>query len=216
MKILITAGGTEEPIDGVRSISNFSTGRTGAFLANFLAEQGTEVTLLRASSAVSAAVETKTFVTTGELQNSLQLLLSTEHYDVVIHAAAVSDYHVAAIESGGKNFTPDKSSKIDSSEDVTLKLARNPKLIDSLKTWSCNPDIRLIGFKLTRGITAEEVHAKVQKLFGSSKADMVVHNDLSAMNEETHPFTLYTVDSVMAQGNTKQEMATAIYKELTI
>ena len=54
MKILITGGGSEEPIDNVRAVCNFSTGRTSAFLADFFAGAGHEVTEIVSERAVKA------------------------------------------------------------------------------------------------------------------------------------------------------------------
>ncbi|HEY9247925.1 MAG TPA: phosphopantothenoylcysteine decarboxylase, partial [Rariglobus sp.] len=94
MRILITSGATREPIDAVRFLSNVSTGRTGALLADDLAQHGHAVTLLRGEAAASAGrvAATEVFSSTDNLQARLRRLLGAGGFDAVIHCAAVSDY----------------------------------------------------------------------------------------------------------------------------
>src|SRR5437867_7185325 len=101
MNCIVTAGPTYEPLDEVRRLINFSTGRLGSELANYLANHGHEVTLLlgqqatwRGQSAVT--LETITFSTTADLRARLQSMAATV-VDAIFHAAAVSDFSFAKI-----------------------------------------------------------------------------------------------------------------------
>ncbi|HET7535081.1 MAG TPA: bifunctional phosphopantothenoylcysteine decarboxylase/phosphopantothenate--cysteine ligase CoaBC, partial [Candidatus Didemnitutus sp.] len=93
LRVLVTAGGTAEPIDGVRVLTNTSTGGTGADIATHLERRGHEVVLLRARNAArpAAPCREEQFESYAELDAALMHLLGTERFDAVIHAAAVSD-----------------------------------------------------------------------------------------------------------------------------
>lgn len=181
LRVLVTSGGTAEPIDGVRVLTNTSTGRTGAGLASHLVSSGHEVVLLRARSAVKAdaGVREEVFSNFAELDEALQRLLGGEHFDVVIQAAAVSDFGVEAVVTAGGTHPPGGTKLESGPGPVTLRLRGLPKLIDSLRTTSLNPKLRVVAFKLTNGATAAEANAAVELLLQRTGADLVVHNDLA-------------------------------------
>lgn len=180
LKVLITSGGTSEPIDGVRVITNTSTGETGARIATTLAHHGHEVLLLRAQTALSTggACREATFLTYSDLDTALGTALAGEEFDAVIHAAAVGDFAVAAIEVDGVSREPGNT-KLGSDVAPVLRLRRNPKILDTLRTRSRNPHLRVVAFKLTQGADAAAAGAAVATLFAGGAADYVVHNDLS-------------------------------------
>ncbi len=193
IRILITAGGTQEPIDAVRVISNLSSGRTGIQIAENLQAAGFQVTLVRSkNSQNTSAIESEMIFTDYQsLQQILESELSSKHYDAVIHSAAVSDYSVHQVGDYSDHQVKNKISS--DKEKVTLVLKKNPKLIDSLKSYSLNKNILCFGFKLTVRATEEERKSAVKKLFDHSDVDYVVHNDLSEINVEsnTHLFHIY-------------------------
>lgn len=95
MKCLVTAGATCEPLDEVRRLTNFSTGRLGSALASFLANRGWRVVLLLSSSALvrpeeALAEEVEAFTTTQDLSDRLAQYASGD-FHAVFHAAAVSE-----------------------------------------------------------------------------------------------------------------------------
>jgi phosphopantothenoylcysteine synthetase/decarboxylase len=193
VRILITGGGTEEPVDRVRSICNFSTGKTASFLAGYLASRGFSVTALMAERAVKpqAPVILHTYRTFPDLEKSLQILLSANRYDCIIHAAAVSDYRTELVEINGLRFRPESLQKIPSGADVVIRLKENPKLIDNLRSWSVNGGIRIIAFKLTDGDNLPAREKAVETLFSHAKPDLVVSNDRAEMTEGLHPARIY-------------------------
>jgi phosphopantothenoylcysteine decarboxylase / phosphopantothenate---cysteine ligase len=180
LRVLITSGGTVEPIDSVRVLTNTSTGETGALIAEQFARQGHDVCLLRASNArrANAAARDATFTTFAELDAALSERLGAEDYDVVIHAAAVSDFSLHAIELGG-TVRPPGLTKLDSSVAPTLRLRRNPKLLDTLRARSRHRAVRIVAFKLTSGADATAAREAVTTLGAGGAADFVVHNDLA-------------------------------------
>ncbi len=180
LRVLVTSGGTAEPIDGVRVLSNTSTGRTGACIADLLAARGHDVLHLRArgSAAASAAGREETFSSFSDLDGALERILRAERFDAVIHAAAVSDYSVEAVEVDGEVRAP-SFGKLESGAAPVLRLRPNPKLVDSLRARSLSGDVRVVAFKLTQGADREGVRRAVAALFEHSGADIVVHNDLA-------------------------------------
>lgn len=206
VKVLITAGGTQEPIDTVRSISNLSSGRTGISLAEYLTQMGFDVTLLQAHSSPKTDLVAKkdVFVTFNSLDQKMKHYLSTEDFTHVIHAAAVSDYSVADIEVNGEKHKPLEVKKVSSDADeVTIHMKRNHKIVDRLKDYSRNKNVKVVAFKLTSHANEEQRKAAVDKLFANSHADFVVHNDLTEIDivNRTHKFTLYSHDGFVVCEN---------------
>ncbi|WII72538.1 bifunctional phosphopantothenoylcysteine decarboxylase/phosphopantothenate--cysteine ligase CoaBC [Bdellovibrio sp. 22V] len=206
VKVLITAGGTQEPIDTVRVISNLSSGRTGIALAEYMAQMGFEVTLLQAHGTPKTEHVSRRdyFTSFASLDEKMKEYLGSEDFTHVIHAAAVSDYSVDTIEAAGKKVRPFEVKKLSSDVDaMSIHLKRNHKIVDRLKTYSKNKSLQVIAFKLTSHASAEERQAAVEKLFKSSKADYVVHNDLAEIDivQKTHKFTLISPTSSVVCDN---------------
>lgn len=96
MNILITAGGTIEKIDDVRSISNHSTGKLGKEIAEFFLTSGYKVTYVCSKQAVKPAANERlsllTIETTKELETTLLEQFHLQAFDAIIHSMAVSDF----------------------------------------------------------------------------------------------------------------------------
>ncbi len=212
MNVLVTAGGTEEPIDGVRRLVNSSTGATGLVIAERLRNHGAEVLLLHSERVDTSGFqgEKAAFLTFGDLSGALRNLLASRHFDAVIHLAAVSDYHLAGIEVDGETLETGDRGKIGTGHELLLRLAPNPKLIDGLRGWSCNPELRVVGFKLTDEENADNRRAKVETLLQRGVADFVVHNDINEITNEQHAATVYSTRGVLAETRTKTELAAAL------
>jgi phosphopantothenoylcysteine decarboxylase/phosphopantothenate--cysteine ligase len=180
-RVLVTAGGTTEPIDGIRVLTNTSTGATGAGITAHLRRAGHEVVFLHGRAAVRPAVPgpEEKFGSFAELDAALGRWLGGTAFDAVIHAAAVSDFGVEAIEVDGRRLEPGET-KLDSSSSPVLRLKPYPKLLDGLRSRSTNPRLVVVAFKLTRGAAAEEARRAVGELFQRAQPDFVVHNDLAA------------------------------------
>jgi phosphopantothenate---cysteine ligase (CTP) len=152
MNCIVTAGPTYEPLDDVRRLTNFSTGRLGTELANFLAARGHRVILLIGETATYCG-ECKTqrvdiFTTTADLRKKLKSL-SSKRADAVFHAAAVSDF------SFGRIFAPDASDKLAEIKPakknstrrgkLLVELLPTPKIISELRGWF--PKTKIVGWK---------------------------------------------------------------------
>jgi phosphopantothenoylcysteine decarboxylase/phosphopantothenate--cysteine ligase len=202
LRVLVTSGGTAEPIDGVRVLTNTSTGATGALIATRLSRAGHEVVLLRAKNSHPADgfSREETFVTFAQLDAALRRLLAAERFDAVIHAAAVSDYSldIVVMGDGATPFTAGSEGKIASGGAPLLRLKPNPRIVDGLRGLSSGA-FTLIAFKLTHGAEAGQAGKAVEKLFAHSGADYVVHNDLSARRADgTFPADILRPDGTLA------------------
>ncbi len=208
--ILITTGGVEEPIDAVRSIGNFSSGRTGTYLADVLTRSGYSVTVLAHKNVLVAnSYSTERYRYTKDLDKLLQKYLSTKEYKVVIHLAAVSDFRVKSISSQGELKN---SSKISSEHPVELVLHPNKKLISQLREYSKNKQVLIIGFKLLNSPDSEEeVMESIKKLFSTAPIDYVVYNNLSELTEDQHKTCIYDSHyKLISKGDTKRDLAVNI------
>ena len=215
MRVVITSGGTEEAIDGVRSITNTSTGSTGAAIAEKFIRNGAGVVYVHAKRALkpSSLCEMVQFSDFRSLDAELSELLSHQNFDAIIHAAAVADYSVAGIKTGEKILVPSAASKIesDSEGEVSLILKKNFKIIARLREYSLNKKIAVIGFKLTNTPDERLRSEAVKNLFAKGHADFVAHNDLSAINEVSHTVSLYSKNGIITVFKTKEELAEGLY-----
>ena len=160
--ILITAGGTREPIDAVRYIGNRSSGKMGHSLAEICLERGANVTLVTTSNIlVPKGIKKISVVTADEMKN--EVISRLDSIDCVIMAAAVADFRA-------KNIN-EKKIKKENIDVMTLDLIRNDDILNLLRESKC----------IKIGFAAEtENHQK----FGLDKLknknlDMIVINDVS-------------------------------------
>lgn len=180
LSILITAGGTREDIDGVRFLTNLSTGKTAAAIADHFISAGYNVTYLHAPDIIlpKGNCEKIIFTSYKSLDEAVKKELSSKKYNAVIHNAAVSDYSVESVVVADKIYNVPFSEKLPSSEEnISLNLKRNEKIVNKIKSYS--KDILLTAFKLTANQNEERKLEQVNKLFHDSSADFVVQNDIS-------------------------------------
>jgi len=167
LNVLVTAGGTREPIDGVRFLGNRSSGRMGLALAQAAHERGADVTLLAANVALALprGIESREVVTTAQLRQACEQ--EFPRCDVLLMAAAVADFTPAVPERG----------KIKRSATARLELVLEPTedVLAGL-TARRRHGQTLVGFAAEHGDGAIE-HARA-KLTAKS-LDAVVVNDIS-------------------------------------
>jgi phosphopantothenate---cysteine ligase (CTP) len=170
MNCIVTAGPTYEPLDDVRRLTNFSTGRLGTELANFLAARGHKVTLLVGDMATYSGEQrveqVQFFSTTADLRAKLKKL-AARRVNAIFHAAAVSDFSFGKIwlrvPSGElTEFKPGK--KISTREGkLLIELAPTPKILAELRAWF--PRTRIVGWKFEAdGARADAVGAAKQQI----------------------------------------------------
>ncbi len=151
VKAVVTAGPTYEPLDEVRRLTNFSTGKLGSELANFLAEQGHDVILLLGYYSSHRGElkprRVESFTTTTDLRTRLEAL-SAQAVGAVFHAAAVSDFTFGGVWERGESgeLIPCQERKISTRKGKLLaELKPTPKIISELRGWF--PQAQLVGWK---------------------------------------------------------------------
>ena len=160
LRILVTAGGTREPIDPVRFIGNRSSGRMGVALAAAAARRGADVTLIAANLGVRppAGVETIAVETTAELGAAVRDRVEGAH--VLLMAAAPADFRAAAPERSKISRTADGGLelRLESTEDILAGVAADRR-----------PDQTLVGFAAETGADAIETGAREARAQGGRR-----------------------------------------------
>ena len=176
MNIIVTCGPSYEPIDEVRRITNFSTGRLGITLANAFTDAGHNVTCLKGEQATDPtplrAQKTIPFTTNDDLAKKLQSL-TAENIGAIFHAAALCDFKVASVENpAGQKIT---SAKFPTrGENLTLTLAPTTKILPQLRRWF--PKAKLVGWKYELNGTRDEAIAKALQQIADAGTDACVLN----------------------------------------
>ena len=200
--VIVTAGGTSEPIDPVRSITNRSSGKMGVAIATEAAERGARVVLIHGNITVPvpATVEAVKVGTTVELFEAVSSRFS--ECDALIMAAAPADYRVAEV----------RSQKIKDG-DLTLSLVKNPDIAQAMGEIKGNK--KLVVF----AAETEDLVANARKKLIKKNADFVVANDVTeegaGFNVDTNVVTIVDGTGEERLGKMpKREVAKAILDRL--
>lgn len=163
-RVLVTAGGTREPLDDVRFVGNRSSGRMGVALAEEARRRGGEVTLVAANLAVPApgGIEVVAAPTAADVER--EVLARADDADVVVMAAAVADYRPAEALAGkrGKDGAP-----------WTLELEPTTDVLRALGEREDGP--LLVGFAAESGGGVDRARRKLT----DKNVNLVVFNDVS-------------------------------------
>lgn len=163
-------GGTYEPIDSVRGITNKSSGKMGLELARQAYIRGADLKLVVANVSVDIpSVFDCVYVETSKQMNEVILDLIPD-FDIFISTAAVSDFE----------FKQKSDKKIDSSNSLNLKLEPTTKIIRQIK--KINPEIFLVGFKAEFNVSREDIINCAKKQILDAGTDLVIANDISKEN----------------------------------
>ena len=204
MKILITSGGTKVPIDRVRSITNMSRGTFGSRIADAFFDEGLEafrtgnehgnpiekITFFTAKNGklpTAQSLNDETYEdgyrpidiigysTFDEYKSGIEELLKKETYDIIVVAAAVSDYGVANYYNGKYRSRED---------DMCIKLVKLPKVLPIMRKLA--PNATICGFKLLVDSTEDELIDAMKKQISESDVDLVIGNDLRDIKNNDH------------------------------
>ena len=256
-----------EPIDGVRKISNTSTGSLSACiytaLADYLAApksgadnsgSGFRVHYVVSEKAVRPEARAGLPVTfypvtdVDSVASVLDKLMAEHPIGYVIHGMAVSDFTkdylierealVAELtdvleeafnenreQLAGEQLRqlvrdtincPQRklkaSSKVGSKADLMLSLKRTPKLIGKFK--NLNPGCFLVGFKLLKGVSVEELIRVASALSDKNGCDLVLANDMNKIDDDGHEGLLIRDHAVVGRYRTKKEIAEGIVRHM--
>jgi len=162
--VLVSAGGTREPLDSVRFVGNRSSGRMGVALAEEARRRGAEVTVLAANLAVAApaGVEVVETPTAADLEREA---LARRSADVVLMAAAVADYRPLEAANG-------KRAK--SAERWVVELVPTTDVLRRLGEAKTNGQV-LVAFGAEHGTDGLE---RKRAMLAEKNADLVVYNDV--------------------------------------
>jgi phosphopantothenoylcysteine decarboxylase/phosphopantothenate--cysteine ligase len=170
VKVLVTAGGTREPIDSVRYIGNSSSGLMGLALYKAAKSRGADVRLIAANLEAGLTEGQVDVSTTQELRGALSDLMPSA--DVLIMAAAVSDYRI-------EHPSLSKLKKADLGSTPTLSLVENPDLLAELASVrTASSQQILIGFA-AETLSGDDLVASARKKLSSKNVDLIVANDVS-------------------------------------
>ena len=230
MKIIITAGGTSEKIDDVRTITNSSTGRLGyAIGKTFTEKYGDKIDKiyylhgLRAACPEHELIEPVAIGGVMDLKAALEKLLTEEKIDVVVHAMAVSDYIVKEVTTLDKiRGVEDPDNKADLSgnkissdiDDLVIHMKKSPKVISLIKPLS--PETTLVGFKLLSNVPHEELIDVGYHLMQKNDCDFVMANDLKEIGRDYHRGYLIHKDRTYDIMETNEEIADMIARRVLV
>ena len=229
--ILITAGGTSEPIDSVRSITNSGTGRLGSLTAErFAAKEDVGRVYYICPETALRPFDTKIEViivkTVDDLKAAVEDLLGRVRIDAVVHSMAVSDYRVRSVSTiemvsqamtsgddiesalnktdlryGGEKLSSKMGSPL-------ILLEPTPKILPLFRQLS--PDAVIVGFKLLSGVTTDRLFEVAKKLMTDNGCDYVLANDSKDISGDSHIGCLMDRDGGVIRCETKGEIAQTI------
>ncbi len=170
-RVVVSAGGTREPLDPVRYLGNRSSGRQGWALARVAAARGAEVVLVAANADLPApfGVRVVPVGTAEELRTAA--LAEARDADVVVMAAAVADFRPATVAAT-------KLKKGSASEPGAVPLVRNPDVLAELVTRR-PPGQLVVGFAAETGDADGDVLAHARAKLARKGCDLLVVNDVS-------------------------------------
>ncbi|MEC7142962.1 MAG: bifunctional phosphopantothenoylcysteine decarboxylase/phosphopantothenate--cysteine ligase CoaBC [Candidatus Thermoplasmatota archaeon] len=180
-RILVMIGGTEVPIDDVRTVSNHSTGRTGWSIADYLYRQGHDVFVL--AGKISFEPKTICFpvfrsMSPNLMKETTKQMIENDKMEIdsVVCAAAISDFVVSDFNSG----------KIKSGHDISLNLSPFEKILDQIPQWlklsRGDKTGHVIGFKLLANSNRDELVSAARSQIDRVGVSAVVANDSTQLN----------------------------------
>ena len=206
--VLITAGGTREPIDPVRFIGNRSSGRMGYALAEAAATRGAKVILVSGPTALAAPASCEHIDATTASQMHAAVLAHLPQSTMVIKAAAVSDFRPASASG----------QKLKRSGPLTLSLEPTEDIAQSVAEHR-NPGTLLIVFAAETAIDTQELIRNAREKLKSKGADAVVANDVSQPGlgfdaEDNAAIFITTTREVAFPAQSKSSLAQRILDEV--
>lgn len=168
-RVVVTAGGTQEPLDPVRCLTNRSSGKMGYALAEAARDRGAHVVLVTAPTALIKpfGVEVADVTTAQEMYEAVKK--AVEKADALIMAAAVADYRPKKVA--------ESKIKREKADSLTLELERTPDILGSVRG-----NFLRVGF----AAESEDLVANAREKLRKKQLDLIVANDVSAVGAETN------------------------------
>jgi phosphopantothenoylcysteine decarboxylase/phosphopantothenate--cysteine ligase len=167
-RVLVTAGGTAEPIDAVRSLTNRSSGKMGFAIAAEAYRRGAEVVLVAGVTSLSTPFGIRRINVGSALDMRDAVLAEFDEASIVIKAAAVADFRPT--EALAKKI---KKEELDEDGRMTLELVRNPDILQEISARK--GDRTIVGF----AAESHDVVAAAKRKLARKGCDLIVANDIS-------------------------------------
>ena len=215
LQVLITAGGTREPLDPVRYLGNKSSGKQGVALAEAALAAGATVTLIHAPMDVPAPAGVKIQRIETALELRAATLAAAATADVVIMAAAVADFRPANISTG-------KIKKRDNADDPVITLVRNPDILVEVVAHRAaqNQQQLIVGFAAETGDDQGDAQSYAQEKLVRKGCDLLVVNEVGpgdsgserVFGQDSNQVEILALDGVspVQAGGSKREVADAV------
>ncbi|WP_071432228.1 bifunctional phosphopantothenoylcysteine decarboxylase/phosphopantothenate--cysteine ligase CoaBC [Angelakisella massiliensis] len=207
LRVLVTAGPTQEALDPVRYLTNHSTGKMGYAIARAAAARGAQVTLVTGPTQLRrpAYVETVEIVTAGEMFE--EVTSRSAQQDIIIKAAAVADYRPAQVSG-------DKIKKSEDGSDLALSLERTQDILGWLGEHK-HPGQFLCGFSMETRDVLENSRRKLVK----KNLDLIAANSIreegAGFGVDTNHVTLIAEDGERPLPlQSKDEVANSLLDEI--
>jgi len=208
INVVVTGGGTSEPIDNVRRITNTATGSMGVkVVAEVLGQKpNAKVFYICSSYSLKPTLNDRLEVIIADsvlqVKEAIEKVMSENKIDYFVHGMAISDYVVEYITtkeliketvSEVKDLdialdspkTIEKANKISSDkENLVISMKKAPKLISIIK--NLQPETFLVGYKLLDGVAESELIDVGYNLLKKNDCDLVLANDLTYINQDGH------------------------------
>ncbi|GAC1651658.1 MAG: bifunctional phosphopantothenoylcysteine decarboxylase/phosphopantothenate--cysteine ligase CoaBC [Ktedonobacteraceae bacterium] len=200
--VVITAGGTQEPIDPVRYVGNRSSGKMGYALAEEARDRGARVTLISGPVALQApyGVELQAVQTALQLRNAVHEAI--EDANVLIMSAAVADYRPAA-PAARKIKKGETQQSSDDAGGFTLQLVQNPDILGELAHDGQLEHVRIPKQLVRVGFAAEtnDILRNAQAKLAAKQLSMLIANDVSrpdsGFGTDTNKVFIFHADAPM-------------------
>ncbi len=208
--VLVTAGPTRARIDAVRYVTNTSTGRLGAAVAEEALIHGAHVAYVHGPGAALPStrfperLRTIGITWVSDLFGPARSEFEHGSFDVIIHAMAVLDYAPS---------TPPDAKTPSGADRWEITLEPTPKLLPLLRDW--HPRSLIVGFKLGWSLSEEELLRSARRLLEANRLQLVVANDLSLIGPEEHPALILSSEGVVARVSTKRELSRVLVREVS-
>ena len=238
--ILITAGGTSEPIDEIRAITNKSTGRLGSAIAHEFSkrEDVGNIFYVHGKGAVLPEDEGIEFVqarSTQDVLDAMTEIIKREKIDIIIHSMAISDYTTASFTTlegflellaYNESETVDQVAELLEKEDLRKKytklpssidrpllmLKKTPKVISKLRELA--PDASIVGFKLLDHVSHEELMKAATEQIRKNDTDFCLANDYETVLSPVHVGFLLGRNGEETRFDGKEAIACGIVSKL--
>ena len=167
-RVLVTAGGTAEPIDAVRSLTNRSSGKMGFSIASEAARRGADVVLVAGVTSLPTPFGVRRVDVRSAREMREAVLAEFDDASIVIKAAAVADFRPAAVSD-----RKIKKEQLGEDGSMTLELVQNPDILQEISARK--GDRTIVGF----AAESHDVVAAAQRKLARKGCDLIVANDIS-------------------------------------